>query len=57
VNFYERFSDQALDLADAALMYLAERENIDRIFTLDLVDFAIYRTSQNRALTIVGVAP
>ena len=37
-------------LADAALVHLAERENIDTIFTLDRRDFSIYRTASNRVL-------
>jgi len=55
-NFYQRFGEHGPDLADAALMYLAEREHVARIFTLDLRDFSIYRTSDDRALEIVGVA-
>jgi predicted nucleic acid-binding protein len=41
------------DLADASLMYVADRERIDTIFTLDRRDFNVYRTSRNRALKIV----
>jgi predicted nucleic acid-binding protein len=54
IHFYERFGEHAPDLADAALMYLAERDHVRRIFTLDLVDFSIYRTADNRALEIIG---
>jgi hypothetical protein len=39
-------------LADAALVYLAGRERIETVFTLDRRDFAIYRTGR-RALRIV----
>lgn len=53
VNFYTRFGEHAPDLADAALMYLAERDQIAKVFTLDFRDFAIYRTSDNRALEVV----
>ena len=31
----QKYSDQGFDLADAALMYLAERNGIDHVFTLD----------------------
>jgi len=40
---YERFHDQQVDLADATLLALAERENIRTIFTTDRRDFRIYR--------------
>jgi predicted nucleic acid-binding protein len=32
-----------MDLADAALVRIAEREGIHRIFTLDRRDFLLYR--------------
>jgi predicted nucleic acid-binding protein len=40
-------------LADAALVYLADREGIDTIFTLDRRDFGVYRSAQKRAFRIV----
>jgi predicted nucleic acid-binding protein len=40
-------------LADAALVYLAARERIDNIFTLDRRDFLIYRTGRRRAFRIL----
>lgn len=55
-SFYERFGDHAPDLADAALMYLAERDHAQKIFTLDYRDFSIYRISDKRALEIIGPA-
>jgi hypothetical protein len=55
-RFYERFGEHGPDLADAALMFLAERENVTKIFTIDLRDFAIYRTSDNRSLEIIGAS-
>jgi uncharacterized protein len=54
VDFYQRFGEHAPDLADATLVYLAERDNLQRIFTLDFRDFAIYRTSDNRAIETLG---
>lgn len=56
-GFYHRFADQVPDLADAALMYLAERDEIDVIFSLDRRDFAVYRTSDNRSLSVIPVDP
>jgi uncharacterized protein len=40
-------------LADAALVYLAEREEIDTVFTLDRRDFSVYRTSRRRGFRIL----
>lgn len=39
--------------ADAMLVYLAARENIETIFTLDQRDFSFYRTARGRAFRIV----
>jgi predicted nucleic acid-binding protein len=54
IGFYEHFAEHAPDLADAVLMYLAERHHVQKIFTLDVRDFSIYRTLDNRALEILG---
>jgi uncharacterized protein len=48
-----RFSDLPAQLADAALVYLAERENIDTIFTLDRRDFSVYRIGGKRPFNII----
>ena len=39
----EKYKDQEMDLADAALIRVAEREGIHKIFTLDRRDFSVYR--------------
>jgi uncharacterized protein len=52
-GFLNRYRRVGAQLADAALMYLAEREDIDTIFTLDRRDFTVYRTSKGRALRII----
>jgi predicted nucleic acid-binding protein len=39
----EKYRDLPMDLADAALVRVAERQNIRRIFTLDRRDFSLYR--------------
>jgi predicted nucleic acid-binding protein len=38
-----QYRDLPMDLADAALVCVAEREKISRVFTLDRKDFRIYR--------------
>jgi predicted nucleic acid-binding protein len=40
-------------LADIALVYLAGRDGIDTIFTLDRRDFSIYRASRRRSFRIL----
>ena len=47
------YQDLCLDFADAAIMYLAEREGIDQVFTLDRRDFSVYRTSTGKHLTLL----
>jgi uncharacterized protein len=41
-----KYRDLPMDLADAALVRVAERERLRRIFTLDMRDFQIYRPSR-----------
>ena len=38
-----KYRDLPMDLADAALVRIAEREKIGRVFTLDRRDFTLYR--------------
>jgi len=42
-----------MDLADAALVAVAEREHIHRVFTLDRRDFAVYRPHKVGRFTIL----
>ena len=39
----KQYSDRPMDLADAALIRVAEREGIRQFFTVDRKDFAVYR--------------
>lgn len=39
----EQYQNLPMDLADAALVRVAERERLRRIFTLDRRDFSVYR--------------
>src|SRR5207249_10011993 len=41
-----KYRDLPMDLADAALVRVAERERLRRVFTLDRRDFQIYRASR-----------
>lgn len=48
-----RYEDARLQLADAALIHLAERENIRTVFTTDRRDFSIVRLKRNRTLKLI----
>jgi predicted nucleic acid-binding protein len=50
---YENKKGKKPQFADAALVYLAERENIETIFTTDHTDFSIYRFSGKRSFEIL----
>lgn len=38
-----KYADRGMDLADAALVRVAEREGIRQFFTVDRKDFSVYR--------------
>jgi len=48
-----RYRSLGPQLVDATLVYLAEREKIETIFTLDRRDFRVYRTRRGRAFRLV----
>ena len=48
-----KYRDHPMDLADAALVRLAEREGLRRIFTIDRRDFAVYRPAGSGRFSIV----
>lgn len=48
-----KYADLPMDLADAALVRVAERENIRRIFTVDRRDFEVYRPHRIRHFEIL----
>lgn len=43
VGLLDRYEDTRLDFADAAIVAIAERDNITRIATFDRRDFSIIR--------------
>jgi predicted nucleic acid-binding protein len=51
--FLERYRKLGAQLADACLVYLAEREGIDTVFSLDYRDLSVYRYKKNKSLKIV----
>ena len=52
-----KYEDQGFQLADAALMHLAAREGISHVFTLDRIDFTLYRTPAGHSLHIIPDLP
>ena len=53
MELMRRYRDLPMDLADAALVRVAEREKLRRIFTIDRRDFEIYRPSRVGRFSIV----
>lgn len=51
----EKYRDLPMDLADAALVRVAERDAVAHIFTLDRKHFSIYRPGRRRRFSIVDV--
>ena len=48
-----KYADRRMDLADAALVRVAEREGIRKIFTVDREDFGVYRLHGRVRPTII----
>ncbi len=49
----DRYHDRPMDLADASLVYLAERESISTILTVDVSDFETYRLPRRKRFTVI----
>lgn len=45
----QKYTNVPMDLADASLLYLAQRENINTIISIDS-DFDVYRTDKKQSL-------
>jgi hypothetical protein len=48
-----KYRDLPMDVADAALVAVAEREGITRVFTLDRRDFEVYRPAKIGRFSLV----
>lgn len=48
-----RYADRPMDFADASLVHVAGRENIDTVLTIDHDDFETYRFGRNQAFRIL----
>jgi predicted nucleic acid-binding protein len=49
----DKYKGLGLQLADASLLHLANREGIDQMFTLDRRDFAVLRLSHGKKLRLI----
>ncbi len=52
-DLMQKYRDLPMDLADAALVRVAERERVSTVFTLDRRDFSLYRPSRIGRFRIV----
>jgi predicted nucleic acid-binding protein len=49
----DRYWDRPMDFADATLVYLAKRERLSTIFTVDHADFETYRIEGRRRFRVL----
>jgi predicted nucleic acid-binding protein len=52
-----KYRDQPMNLADAALVRVAERDHLDQVFAVDRRDFEVYRIGRRKPFRIVPAAP
>ena len=50
-----RYADRPMDFADATLVYLATRESVETIVTVDQTDFSVYRIGAKRRFRILPI--
>jgi len=53
VAILAKYEDLRIQLADACLVHLANREKIDTVFTLDRRDFSVMRLAGGRKLRLI----
>ncbi|MBI2839688.1 MAG: PIN domain-containing protein [Acidobacteria bacterium] len=49
----QKYNDRQMDLADATLVCVAEREGLDQIFTVERTDFTVYRLNGHQRFQII----
>ena len=52
-NLMKKYRDLPMDLADAALVRVAEREGLRQVLTLDQRDFNVYRLPRKGRFTLL----
>ena len=48
-----RYADLPMDFADATLVYLAARESVETVLTVDQPDFSVYRLAGKRRFRVL----
>jgi predicted nucleic acid-binding protein len=54
-SLMSRYADRPMDFADATLVYLAERESLETILTVDQTDFSVYRIEGKRHFRVLPI--
>jgi len=49
----QKYRDRPMDLADAALVRVGERDGFQTVFTIDRTDFAVYRLHGNKRFQLL----
>jgi predicted nucleic acid-binding protein len=49
---FAKYHDQQIDLADAALLFLADREGLEDVFTVDRRHFSLFRKRNGKPLRL-----
>ena len=49
----QKYRDRPMDLADAAIVRVAEREQLTTVFTTDRADFSVYRLHGSRRFKLL----
>ncbi len=52
-DIFARYHDQEIDLADACLLHLADREDINAVFTIDRRHFGVFRKQNGNPLRLL----
>ncbi len=52
INLFEKYPDRPIDFADATLLAVAERKQLNSVLSIDS-DFEIYRTAQGKPLEML----
>jgi predicted nucleic acid-binding protein len=50
-----RYADLPMDFADATLVYLAARESLETVLTIDQTDYSLYRIAGKRRFRVLPV--
>ena len=52
-NLMSKYCDRPVDFADATLVYLARRESLSTILTVDIADFTAYGIEGKRKFRVL----